>query len=181
MSTVAAGRINFVKPLNIKEYTELSIFITKAAISSEIGVNLQYNISPRINKRFVRNDMSGSELTEMAYELTENPWCSQSDALFYGAVYNDDYTCDGIDKMHSKVIRIQNFFESVFKSDLVREITFELWEELPPKEADELSINPKDFFDVLDKAYKSTRATDSSLIPSIRLKMLNYRIKVSKR
>lgn len=83
MSTVAAGRMNFVKHLNVEEYTELSVFITKAAITSEIGVNLQYNISPRVNKRFVQNDMSKLEFTEMAYELTENPWCSQSDALFY--------------------------------------------------------------------------------------------------
>lgn len=174
MSTVAAGRINFVKPLSIEEYTELSVFITKAAMKSEIGVNLQYNISPRINKRFIQNDMSRLECTEMAYELIENPWCSQSEALFYGTVYNNDHTCAGIDKKHSKIIKIQKFFETVFKSDLVKEITFELWEELPPKEADELSINPKDFFDVLNNAYKSTRATDSSLIPSIRLKMLNY-------
>lgn len=172
MSTVAAGRINFVKPLSIEEYTELSVFITKAATKSEIGVNLQYNISPRINKRFVQKGMSKLEFTEMAYELTENPWCSQSDALFYGAVYNDDHTCAGLDKKNSKIIKIQDFFESVFKSDLVREITFELWEDLPPKEADELSINTKDFFDVLDKAYKNTRATDSSLIPSIQLKIL---------
>ena len=175
MSTVAAGRINFVKPLNVEEYTELSVFITKAAITSEIGVNLQYNISPRINKRFIQKDISKLELTEMAYELTENQWCSLSDALFCGAIYNDDHTCAGIDKKHSKIMKIQNFFESVFKSDLVKEITFELWEELPPKEADEPSINTKDFFDVLDKAYKSTRATDSSLIPSIRLKMLKYK------
>lgn len=172
MSTVAAGRMNFVKHLNVEEYTELSVFITKAAITSEIGVNLQYNISPRVNKRFVQNDMSKLEFTEMAYELTENPWCSQSDALFYGAVYNDDHTCAGLDKKNSKIIKIQDFFESVFKSDLVKEITFELWEDLSPKEADELSINIKDFFDVLDKAYKGTRATDSSLIPTIQIKML---------
>jgi len=173
MSTVAAGKIYFVNPLSCKEYTELSIFIIKAAITSEIGVNLQYNISPRINKRFIQNDMSRFEFTEMAYELTENPWCSQSDALFYDAVYNDDHSCDGIDKKHSKINKIQNFFETVFKSDLVKEIIFELWEELPPKEeADMLSIHPEDFFDVLDKAYKGTRATDSSLIPTMQIKML---------
>ena len=173
MSTVAAGKIYFVNPLSYKEYTELSIFITKAAISCGIGINLQYNISTRIYKRFFRTNTERLEFTWIAYELIENLWFPQSDTLFDGAMYNDDSTCAGIDKSHSKVITIQSFFESVFKSDLVKELTFELWEELPPKEgADILSIHPEDFFDVLDKAYKGTRATDSSLIPTMQIKML---------
>jgi len=173
MSTVAAGKINFVKPLSNKEYTELSNFITMAAISSEIGVNLQYNVSTRIYKRFIRNDIPRMQLTEMVYELIENLWWSQSDDIFDGVVYNDDFTCAGIDKKHSKLIRIQNFFEAVFKSDLVKEITFELWEEFPPKEgSDMLSIHQKDFFDVLNKAYQCTSSRDSSLIPTIQIKIL---------
>lgn len=170
MSIVAAGNIIFAQPLNNEKYTELSNFVTMAAISSEIGVKLQYNISTRLHKRLIQNNF---QLPRMAYELIENFWWSQSDALFDAAVYNDDFSCAGLDKKHSKVIRIQNFFECVFKSDLVKEITFELWEALPPIECEAvLSIHPEDFLDVIDKAYQGTRATDSSLIPTIQIRIL---------
>ena len=85
--------------------SDAGVYMMKDAAGRIIYVGKAKNISKRL-KQYL--DISKLELTEMAYELTENPWCSQSDALFYGAVYNDDYTCDGIDKKHSKIIKIQN-------------------------------------------------------------------------
>ena len=38
--------------------------------------------------------------------------------------------------------------------------------------ADIHSIHYRDFFDLLNEAYKGTRATDSSLIPTMQIKMI---------
>lgn len=169
MSVGVFGTFHIMKNLNNNEQiNKLSFFIAKAALDSDIWVNQGINVSDRA-KYFLEKIHKRSKF-EKIFELSDNPMDSNAECLFGGdgiEIYVGDNRVDQGISLKSRMLNVQQFFNSIFSSGMIDKV--ELYVNIESGDEYETKyIEVCDFCEAILKVYE-----DEDWTPSIKFSIIS--------